>query len=99
MIFPSNAGQDEENFQSFPDDMDLLKLSLSQERAFLLTFLPESDSPNLSLVATSTSSSTYVKRVLTERASNTNYGPNMVFNHVKEVHMHYHYNSPHDHSN
>lgn len=99
MILLSTAGQDEENFQSFPDDMDLLELSLSQEHALLQTILPESDSPNPSLVATSTSSSTYVQKVLTERAANTNYGPNMVFNHVKEVHMHYHYNTPHDHSN
>lgn len=98
-IFLESAGQDEENFQSFPDDMDLLELSLSQEHALLQTILPESDSPNPSLVATSTSSSTYVQKVLTERAANTNYGPNMVFNHVKEVHMHYHYNTPHDHSN
>ena len=70
MLF--NAGQDEVNFQSFPDDMELLKLSLSQERAFPLTILPESDLPNPSLVATSTSSSTYVQRVLRERAANTN---------------------------
>ena len=95
----SNVGQDDENFQPFPDDMDLLELSLSQERALLQTFLPESASPSPPHVATSTSSSTYVQRVLTDRAPNTNYGPNMVFKHVKEFHMHYHYNTPQDHSN
>lgn len=85
MFLLSNAGKDEDNFQPFPDDMDWLELSLSEERALLQTILPESDSPNPSLVATSTSSSIYVQRVLTDRAANTNYGLNMLFKHVKEV--------------
>ena len=39
-------------------------------------------------------SSTQVQKVLTDKTANTNFGPNMVFNNVKEIHMHYHYNTP-----
>lgn len=68
------------NFQ-----MTSVRNSLSQERALLQTILPESDTPNPSPVATSTSSSSHVQRVQTDRAANTNYGRNMLLKHVKEI--------------
>lgn len=47
MILLYNVGQDEEKLQPFPgdgiSDMDLLELTLLQERVFFQTILQESD--------------------------------------------------------
>ena len=92
MNFYLYSGQlDEENLFEEISDMDLIQLTASQESAVLQSIITDS-SPSVVDVQTSCSS-TQVQKVLTDQTANTNFGPNMVFNNVKEIHMHYHYNT------
>ena len=73
-------------------DIDLMQLKTSQASAVLQSIITDS-SPSVVDVQTSYSS-TQVQKVLTDQTANTNFGPNMVFNNVKEIHLHYHYKTP-----
>ena len=73
-------------------DIDLMQLTTSQASAVLQSIITDS-SPSVVDVQTSYNS-TQVQKVLTDQTANTNFGPNMVFNNVKEIHIHYHYNWP-----
>ena len=93
MNFYLYSGQlDEENLFEEISDMDLIQLTASQESAVLQSIITDS-SPSVVDVQTSCSS-TQVQKVLTDQTANANFRPNMVFNNVKEIRMHYHYNTP-----
>ena len=93
MNFYFYSGQlNEENLFEEISNIDLIQFTASQESAVLQSIFTDS-SPSVVDVQTSCSS-TQVQKVLTDQTAKTNFGPNMVFNNVKEIHMHYHYKTP-----
>ena len=93
MNFYLYSGQlDEENLFEEISDIDLIQLTASQESIVLQSIINNS-SPSVVEVQTSCSS-TQVQKVLVDQTANTYFGTNIVFNNVKEIHMHYHYNTP-----